>query len=279
MECAGKRLIHLPKTQDIFFYNLSDIHLGNKACAKKKLYETIDEIKKTKFAYWFATGDLGEYISARDKRHDFSSMDDEIFDSPEKIGNMGGTIVDSLVELLEPIKDKCMGIGIGNHEWSYAVANNQESIHRSLCNRLNATYIGYSAFLDTNIKVANRTETRTIRHFLSHGSGGAATPGGKLNTIMKYINQFDADIYWVGHLHDSLAYKVPIVGADRKCNYLMAKIKLGIMSGSFFRTYAQGVTTYSERKGYRPTYLGAAKVRVAIRLSEGLFTAEPFAEI
>jgi hypothetical protein len=37
---------------------------------------------------------------------------------------------------------------------------------------------------------------------------------------------------------------------------------VGVISGSYLKTYAQGVTTYGEQKGYEPTSLGAAWVQI-----------------
>jgi hypothetical protein len=35
-----------------------------------------------------------------------------------------------------------------------------------------------------------------------------------------------------------------------------------VISGSYLKTYAQGVTSYGEQKGYEPTTLGAAWVAI-----------------
>ena len=259
MEACGR--VHLPCTRatEYTFYNLSDIHVGNVACAKKALYKDIKAINDNKFARWFATGDLGEYISARDKRHDFNCVDPEIFDTPKKLGNIGNTLTDWLVEKLDPIKDKCLGIGIGNHEWSYAVANNQENMQRSLCKELKANYLGYTAFVDTIFK-RGKVESKAIRHFLCHGSGGAVTTGSKLKKLKDYMSTHEANIYWIGHMHEDLTLPDELVTANRDCTKIDTKLRIAMCSGSYFRTYVQGHTTYGERKGYHPTSLGASVI-------------------
>jgi len=260
MEAVGKiDLRQSGRGKEWHFYNLSDMHLGNVACAKGRLAADIAAIKADPYARVWLTGDLGEYITARDSRSDFSCLDRDIFDITD-LGNIGETISGKLLEILTPIKDKILGIGIGNHEWAYAHAENQESIHRALCVQLGVRYLGYTALVDT---VFHRASTRvSVRHLLSHGCGGAQTPGGKINTLRKYMYSHDADIYWIGHLHDKKADRMVTIGADRNCKTLKERVKLGVISGSYFRTYVQGHTTYGEVRGYAPTHIGPAKVTI-----------------
>jgi len=279
MEACGVVHIKVPSKKDEFtFYNLSDIHLGNKACAKNQLQRDIDKIKRDKYARWFATGDLGEYISTRDRRMDYSCLDKTIFDT-DNLTKTGKTLKDALAKLLMPIADKCLGLGIGNHEWSYEQEHDQSDLHISLCNELGVRHLGYTAFLDTVFDFFGKKQV--IRHFLSHGKGAAQSDGGKINTLVGYLNSFDANIYWVGHLHDQLAKKKVVVCANERCTHLKDKIKLGVMSGSYFRTYAMGTTTYAERKGYAPTFLGCSVVKIRPFVADGSdkTIAEYFAEV
>ena len=262
MEAVGKIYLNQPSRSTVWsLYNLSDIHLGNKACAKGRLLKDIKEIKSNKYARWFATGDLGEYISHSDKRHDFGALDPEIFDTPDKLGNIGKTVHDVLMDLLSPIKDKCLGVGIGNHEWSYSVRENQESLQRALSIALGVPYLGYTAFMDT-VFCRLEHDKVSIRHLLTHGSGGSATPGGKINRLVKYTYMFDADVYWVGHMHDDIHKIVPLIKADVKCKEVIHAYKVAVLSGSYFRTYVQGAISYGEQKGYAPTFLGPSRVDI-----------------
>ena len=76
------------------------------------------------------------------------------------------------------------------------------------------------------------------------------------------MKDFDAQLYFVGHVHDHVARKRPTIGANRECNKLEERVKLGVVSGSYLKTYAQGVTTYGEQRGYGPTSLGPAVITV-----------------
>ena len=108
----------------------------------------------------------------------------------------------------------------------------------------------------------SETQTSTFRFFVHHGAGFAMTKAGKLKRLMDFMTSFEADIYMTGHVHDQEGVRVITVGADQHCRKLTQKHKLGVISGSYLKTYAPGVTTYGEQRGYSPTTLGAATVEI-----------------
>jgi hypothetical protein len=101
-------------------------------------------------------------------------------------------------------------------------------------------------------------ETNVFRVFVHHGAGYAVTPGGKVNKLIAARNAFTADIYFLGHVHDQMARREPTLGANLDCTKIEQKQRLGLISGSYLRTYKQGSISYGEQKMYRPTTLGAA---------------------
>jgi hypothetical protein len=104
--------------------------------------------------------------------------------------------------------------------------------------------------------------SQTFRIYGHHGSGGAATPGGKLNRLLRFMNDFDADIYAIGHVHDVVVKSWPRIGANNACDKLIEIPRIGIVTGSYLRTYTQGSTGYGEVKGYSPVPLGAVAVEI-----------------
>ena len=104
--------------------------------------------------------------------------------------------------------------------------------------------------------------THSFRIYCHHGAGYAQTPGGKLNRLVQFMQSFDADLYFVGHVHDHVARKEPAIGADRQCNKLVERQRLGVIAGSYLKTYQQSVISYGEQRGYRPTSLGAATATI-----------------
>lgn len=274
MIAAGTRYISYPSRADWFtIWNLSDLHYGNKACAVDRLKEDVERIRRDPYSFWFGGGDYAEYISFRDRRFDAETITADL--QIKDLGRLGRVLTERVRDILMPIRGKCLGLLYGNHENSYARENDQRDLHGWLCTELGAANLDYSAFVDVAFcrlggtprihaerPVKEGGETTGYRFYLHHGAGCAVTPGGKLNRLIQFMHAFDADIYMIGHVHDKKGQRLVRMGVDRYCNKIVAKESLGIISGSYLKTYAQDVTSYGEIRGYSPTALCAAFVRV-----------------
>jgi hypothetical protein len=104
--------------------------------------------------------------------------------------------------------------------------------------------------------------SNTFRVWCHHGAGAAQTKGGKINRLVSFMRNFDADIFFMGHVHDQMGARIQVLTADNDCTRLRNRQKVGVISGSYLKTYDQGVTSYGEQKGYEPTTLGAAWVAI-----------------
>ena len=70
------------------------------------------------------------------------------------------------------------------------------------------------------------------------------------------MDSFEADFYAHGHVHDIITDEKPYLGLDSNGN-IKHKIKVGAMTGCWFRTYTQNVrASYGERKNYPATSIG-----------------------
>lgn len=277
MEAAGKRYILHPSRSDwLTIWDLADLHDGNAACALDTLKEDIEQIRADPHSFWFGGGDYAEYISATDKRFKANTIASWL--TIEDLGRLGTALRKHVRALLQPIRHKCLGLLLGNHEEVYQRIKEQEDLHAWLCTDLNVPNLGYSALCDVIFVrrpqckqpkllprdkpvPKNGTHTR-FRFYLHHGAGGAQTEGGKLNKLVQFMDRFDADIYMIGHVHDQIAKRLVQLGADEDCKRIVARQRLGIVTGSYLKTYASGVTGYGEKKGYKPVPLGARFVRI-----------------
>jgi len=275
MEAAGIRHIYHPSRSDrLTIFCLADWHLLNKACARKRLTQDIEKIRVDPYAFWVGGGDYAEYISPTDPRFDATCFSDDL--SPSDLGSLGMKSGEIVRDMMKPIKHKCLGLALGNHEKKFQTKNQHEWLHGYVCDQLGVTNLEYSALFDVCF-VRNprckkprllppdtlpRTSLSrwTRRIYIHHGAGGAQTPGGKLNKLAQFMQRFDADVYFVAHMHDQKGQRLVTIGANPKCTKLVEHERLGIITGSYLRTYAQGVTTYGEVKGYAPVCLGAAWV-------------------
>jgi len=149
---------------------LFDIHYGNPLCdvqALKTYLEDSDD--KT---YFFGGGDMMDSIVTTDRRYAKSS---------DATG--GDAIIDEQVEglfaILEPYRDKIIGLGRGNHEDTIVKKCGTDPAWR-LCAKLDVEYLGYSGLIRLRFREkSGRGRTVVIRWH--HGwSGGARTPGASI---------------------------------------------------------------------------------------------------
>ena len=98
----------------------------------------------------------------------------------------------------------------------------------------------------------------SFRLYGHHGAGASATPCGKARRLQVFMESFLADAYFIGHVHGKHILNLVQVGADRNCKHLVERTRIGIITGSYLRTYGEGdMAGYGERAGYRPSPLGA----------------------
>ena len=281
MEAAGKRYIwHGSKSDEFKIWNLSDLHLGAKGCAEKQLAQDIKKIANDPFSFFLGGGDYCDFIGYSDKRFDPDAVADWI--TVKDLGDLGNRLMKRVRDLFYPIRHKCLGILIGNHERKYELHTEHESLHHWLCQELQVPYLGYSCLFDIHFcqilrskkppelhdslpprRGENRhSESNVFRVFAHHGAGYAVTPGGKLNKLIGAMNAFEADLYFLGHVHDQMGRREPVLAANEDCTKLIQRVRLGVISGSYLKTYNQGSISYGEQKMYRPTSLGAAVVKI-----------------
>jgi hypothetical protein len=286
MEAAGKRWITYPsRASEVRIFNMSDLHIGVKACDEKKLIADVRKIRDDPHALWFGGGDTIDAISPKDKRFNTGEISPRI--SVADLARLGARQMEMAYEILSPIKHKCLGLAFGNHEAKYMGQTEQARLHHWLCVEMGVPDLGYCCFMDTIfVRQAGPTQilnappehkTRhgsswRVRHFIHHGAGSAATPGGKLNRLIKFMCDHEADCYWMGHVHDQKAQRMVTLGMDETASHIVQREKLGVISGSYLRTYKQGCSGYGEQKGYSPTPVGA--VAITFRPDKRTFRSE-----
>ncbi len=278
MEAGGRHyIIHGSRNNVFRIWNLADLHLLNKACAESEIDEDVEEIKNDPFSFWIGGGDYAEYIGPRDrKRWDPDAVSEKI--TVADLGRLGKRTAEIVRDKFKPIAHKCIGLVYGNHEDNYMIEKSQQELHSWLCQELGVLNLGYCALFDIafvrsgKVKIPylsraaptkSDSTTQYIRRcFIHHGTGFATTPAGKLNKLLQFMDAFEADIYFCGHVHDQIGKRQNRITANEDCTKILAQDKIGVISGSYLKTYQQGVTTYGEKKGYRPTVLRSAYVRI-----------------
>ena len=275
MEAAGRCYIYYPSRSDVIkIWNLADIHMMNAACDEDRLRHDIEVIKNDPYSFWIGGGDYVDYIGYSDKRFDPDAVAPWV--SVSDLGRLGQIGLEKCRDVFMPIRHKCLGLLLGNHEKKHELMTEHNGWHGWLCKELDVPDLQYSAMfhltfyrltdideptLSFKLKQKNGgTSGWTQTIFAHHGAGYASTPGGKLNRLIRFMHSFDADVFFCGHVHDDISKKFIQLSISRDGKSLMEKVKLGTITGSYLRTYAQGCTTYGEQRGYEPVPLGAVSV-------------------
>ena len=237
-------------------YCFGDIHGGTIHCVEDEARAKVAEIAHEKNTYWVGMGDYAEFITPSDKRFDPSQK--SLAEWVEQ-DNIAECQTQWVVDLFKPIKNKCIGLLYGNHEDSMRRFNH-DNVQKNICDRLGVENLGYTALVRLFFRRENSSESHIIKCVFSHGSGWAVTKGAKLNKLHRFMNAFDAHIYAIGHMHDILTDTLPYMTCTPQ-SFEQSKIKavekVGAVTGSWFRTYTQGIqASYGERATYPPTTIG-----------------------
>lgn len=100
-----------------------------------------------------------------------------------------------------------------------------------------------------------------LRVFIHHGAGAANSTGGKINRLKAFVDMVEADLVMTGHLHDALSKPFLRLSTNELVTEITQKGIMGLITGSYLKTYAQGFTGYGEMRGYAPSTLGATRAR------------------
>ncbi len=239
---------------DIFnIYPVGDCHLGAIHCAENDLQRYIDRIKQDKHGYWIGMGDICDCILKSDKRFDIQGLaewvkKDNIIEGQRK----------RVKKMFAPIAHKCLAFLEGNHEDTIHTFYSDD-ITRNMCDDLKVPYGGESCFIVLKF-VRNNSVRQYVIHAW-HGAGASQTEGARVMRLMRLVNEMQADIYLMGHLHTVTIYIPDRLGV--KSGRITSSPIIAAITGSWLKTYTQpkqGQTmnaSYAEKKGYKPSRIGA----------------------
>jgi len=271
---AISRVIYIPRTPArVRLYFIGDLHIATILCDKKKLKETIDEIKNTPNAYWIGMGDYGDYIGIADRRFDLELLDYEalkekkdLFQQLKDIKFIGQWTTNQIVKTLKPIADKGLFLLKGNHEETMEQKSGQP-VMDWISDSLNLPNVGFEVMAKLKFRTkAYDKHVSSVVIYASHGWGYGRRTGAKLNRIEEMAESFIADIYVAGHVH-SLAGSKRVRYYYSKSDRIHKKDVVFIRSGSFklgrVPNKDSGVS-YEEKRGYHEQSTGPAIVDVFV---------------
>lgn len=221
---------------------LGDVHIGSPAVMMKKFEERIEMIKSDKNRYWIGMGDYIDNIrpwkrGVVDRRWCYSLLK----------GNLNWVEQwEEFVRLVKPIKDKCIGLLWGNHEWG---TFEEDEFARMVEKDLGVPFLGARAIIGI------RVDGKGVRKkdwfvFAVHGDYNGDTKGGALNRLKQLSQTVMANIYLYGHTHFKSTDKgerVYIRMLDGKLEMVREPI-ISVLTGGFVDPYCGVADTYFDRK-------------------------------
>lgn len=160
-----------------------------------------------------------------------------------------------LLKYFKPLakEKRLVGMLLGNHEYRlnrYAGLD----IIELVCDILQVPYMGLGEFIQFNIKKNSYREKYIF--YASHGSSGAYTKGGKINSMYRAAIPFGAEVYLFGHTHD--------LSTNKENRYIIENgkrkmIEMHIVNTGHFLKYWG---SYAQMKGYSVGNPGAPKIKL-----------------
>lgn len=239
---------------------LGDCHIGNSGCDINALKSMVEWIRSKPNTYWIGMGDYIDAINYSDKRFDPKTIDSKYI----SLGDIDKTIqlqIEDFIDIIRPIKDKCLGFLRGNHEETirryfhydvlYEIAKELDIPRKMLlydaaCIRLRCVRMNSSHMYDI---------------FCMHGNVGGRSYGHKANRIQDLHKYFLGDIYLLAHSHIKQAQMNTLIYFNKSGKMEKKKI-IDAYTGCFLRGYERNKTCYVEKWMYPPTDIGCIKIKL-----------------
>lgn len=214
---------------------IGDLHVGNPNHDKRALAEKVKMIKDRPNALWIGTGDMMEMIFIGDKRWS-KKTEDEKFEIRRGVMDE----VREAASVLYPIKDQCVGIMEGNHEFKIATMMPVDPAVE-LCSLLRVKYLGYSSM------IRFRKAKRSVIYYLHHGYGGGRKAGTQINKAEDALRICPyANFYILSHVHMNGLTDLDTLDITEQGSPIHRPKVFVVLSG-FVKNYEQKRTSYPER--------------------------------
>ena len=195
---------------------LTDIHVGAHEFDLKKFSEAVSTISKDPNAVWFGNGDLLELIPPNYK---ISQRGQSISPDEQYL---------AFLQLVAPIRDKCLFIRGGNHDFLRSFNILDFDVCRTLAAEMNVPYFKYPGY--------SRITVKDKDWYLVSGHGKSGAKNGDLELDKLAAVYSEGDVFVLGHNHQLYAKPVDSIMVDGDEEAL--KRRWYVRGGSFLR-YAE----------------------------------------
>jgi hypothetical protein len=273
MEVNSVTIPYEHRGQVFTIYPIGDIHAGTRQCDEGLLDSVIARVKADPYARWFGLGDYCDFINMHDKRFDLRNLSPwllkAVADAPLKTRDERSAAALSIASMqvkrvaarLEVIKDKCLGLTVGNHEEAIRLAYDDPAGY-ALAQILGVPNLGYCSYNKVTFR-RNGGGGSSLVVYIHHGYFASRLMGAiKLNLGRLLDAHPEADVVLVGHAHQRDAYpKVAPHICWGKAKPFGVRRRYAILSGPFKRAYSLPgeLPVWEERMGYPMNDLGPVR--------------------
>jgi len=237
---------------------ISDAHIGDPLFSLRHLDRTIGLIRDTPNAITLLNGDLCNTIIKASPGNIYSQLK-----TPQDQR-------DYVIGKLMPIKDKILGVVIGNHEERILNATGID-ICKDIASALGVPYrpeglLHRVVFGGGNSGHPEKPYSYMIYH--THGYGGARTKGAKDTKLQRIAMYLDADLYFMSHDHTVSAWPEVSLESDPRSHIdprtgfrvgcVREKLKKLVKTNAYIKWGG-----YGEMRGFAPTSLEAPIARLS----------------
>jgi hypothetical protein len=247
--------------ESVYVAVFSDLHIGHVNYSRRNLQKFLSEVSQYDNYWLLGLGDHMECVVPADfKRWQTSMMvtgdsKDAVLDWQE----------DEFVSLIEPYKERLLGLAMGNHELEILRRYGHDP-HASVCRQLGCENLGYSCLMRLNLRCKSgdsAPSARSVILYIHHGWGGSSrTAGGNVTKFSRAVETYWADIYLFGHSHDQFVRTIPRLMVDKQ-GKLAHRDATIVNVGTFKKTLTDGVIpSWEEKMGFPPRSLGGVVIEL-----------------
>ena len=212
----------------------ADWHIGDKACDMDAIREEIAYIRRTPNAYVICNGDLMNNAT----KNSVSDCYAEIIPPMEQL--------QTLCELLEPIKSRLLLLTQGNHE-SRTFRSDGIDLTALLAKQLDVydKYVREGGVLFLRFgKISSHNHNRKQLYsiYCTHGSGGGRKEGSKAIRLADMASIVDCDLYCHAHSHLPIIMKQNFFRVDTSNSCVTEVEKLFVNTASQLKYGGYGQT-------------------------------------
>jgi len=251
--------IRSPFRIDQSIYLLGDVHIGSANFARPEFVKSVNMIKESG-GYWIGMGDYVDCITTRDPRFNPFEIAKEF--GVRDMANLPMAQANEFMKLIEPIKDKCLGLISGNHEDKYRQHNGTD-ITDYICQTIGATNLRQKAWINLRIlDEASGKQRATVTMCLAHGAGGGGMREGYPTNKAYDTFRWDiADIHAMGHLHRMACDRA--IHNEYLYDVLKQRPSWYIVNGCYMHKATIGSEGYFENRAGKESDIGMVKISLS----------------